>query len=74
MCFKYKDLEKSDVLPGDGVVTVRIEKLKVIPGKGPTLSKNIVILYCLFYLSRSKIRNRRAELAESSIRKIQPFE
>ena len=71
MCFKYKDLEKSDVLPGDGVVTVRIEKLKVIPGKGPTHSKNIVILYCLFYFSRSKIRNRRAE---SSIRKIQPFE
>ena len=29
MCFKYKDLEKSDVVPNDVVVTVRIEKLKV---------------------------------------------
>ena len=31
MCFKFKDLEKSELVPDDGVITVRIEKLKVIP-------------------------------------------
>ena len=63
MCFKYKDLEKSDVVADEGVITVRIEKLKVNleVNKQNVNKENVInkqnLIICFYSLNVDDIKN-----------------